>query len=110
MADCPHGQLLLWQEQAPPPPREEVAEWLATPPRSEGSASPKYPPAENPKEAPWKALKEEGSPPHWHETLAELRTALEGYYQAGKKPVGTFLEKFGYRWVEGVIQPLPQTV
>ena len=35
---------------------------------------------------------------------------IGGYYQAGKKHVVNFLQKFGYRWVDGVIQPLPQTV
>jgi transposase len=107
---CPQGQLRLWQDQAPPHPSEEVEEWLERQPRIEVIAFPKYTPEENPKEATWKDLKEAVSHHHWHETLAELRTAIDGYYQAGKKHVVTFLEKFGYRWVEGVIQPLPQTV
>ncbi len=110
LEECPHGQLLLWQDQAPHHTSEEVEEWLETQPRIEVIAFPKYTPEENPKEATWKDLKEEVSHHHWHETLAELRTAIDGYYQAGKKHVVTFLEKFGYRWVDGVIQPLPQTV
>jgi hypothetical protein len=110
LAECPQGQLLLWQDQAPPHTSEEVEEGLATQPRIAVITFPQYPPEENPKEAPWKELKEEGSHPHWHDTLAELRTAIDDYYQAGKKHVVTFLQKFGYRWRQGVIEPLPQTV
>jgi transposase len=87
-----------------------VAEWLATRPRIEVIEFPTYTPEENPQEATWKALKEEVSHHHWHETMAELSAAVNGYYQAGKKHVVTFLEKFGDRWVDGVIQPLPQTM
>ena len=110
LEECPQGQLLLWQDQAPHHTSEEVEEWLEAQPRIEVIAFPKYTPEENPKEATWKDLKEEVSHHHWHETLAELRTAIDGYYRTGKKHVVTFLEKFGYRWVDGVIQPLPQTV
>jgi hypothetical protein len=46
----------------------------------------------------------------WHETMVDLRTAIDGYYQAGKKHVVNFLQKFGYRWVDGVIESLPQTL
>lgn len=108
--ECPQGQLLLWQDQAPHHTSEEVEEWLATQPRIEVLAFPKYTPEENPKEATWKDLKEEVSHHHWHETLADLRTAIDGYYQAGKKHIVTFLQKFGYRWRNGVIELLPQTV
>ena len=107
---CPQGQILLWQDQAPHHTSEEVAEWLETQSRIEVIAFPKYTPEENPKEATWKDLKDEVSHHHWHETMADLRTAIEGYYQAGKKHVVNFLQKFGYRWVDGVIQPLPQPV
>ena len=110
MAECPQGQILLWQDQASHHTSEEVEEWLATQSRIAVSAFPKYTPEENPKEATWKDLKEEVSHQHWHENLADLRAAIDSYYQAGKKHVVTFLEKFGYRWVNGVIQPLPQTV
>jgi transposase len=107
---CPQGQLLLWQDQAPHHTSEEVEEGLATQPRIEVLAFPKYTPEENPKEATWKDLKEEVSHHHWHETMADLRTAIDGYYQAGKKHVVNFLQKFGYRWSKGIIVPLPQTV
>ena len=110
LAECPQGQILLWQDQAPHHTSEEVEEWLATQPRIEVIAFPKYTPEENPKEATWKDLKEEVSHHHWHETMAELRTAIDDYYQAGKKHVVNFLQKFGYRWRQGVIEPLPQTV
>jgi transposase len=107
---CPQGQMLLWQDQAPHHTSEEVEEWLATPPRLEVSAFPKYTPEENPKEATWKDLKEEVSHHRWHETRADLRTAIDGYYQAGKKHVVNVLQKFGYCWVDGILEPLPQTV
>jgi transposase len=110
LAECPQGQLLLWQDQAPHHTSEEVEEWVATQPRIKVITFPKYTPEENPKEATWKDLKEEVSPHHWHDTLADLRTAIDDYYQAGKKHVVTFLQKFGYRWRQGVIEPLPQTV
>lgn len=108
--ECPQGQILLGQDQAPPHTSEEVEEWLETQSRIAVIAFPKYTPEENPKEATWKDLKAEVSHHHWHETLADLRTAIDGYYQAGKKHVVHFLQKFGYRWVKGVIEPLPQTV
>ena len=107
---CPKGQILLWQDQAPHHTSEEVEDWLAAQPRIEVIEFPKYTPEENPKEATWKDLKEAVSHHHWHETMTDLRAAINGYYQAGKKHVVTFLEKFGYSWVDGVIQPLPQTV
>jgi hypothetical protein len=44
--------------------REEVEEGLETQSRIEGIAFPKYTPAENPKDATWKDLKEEVSPHH----------------------------------------------
>jgi transposase len=110
LAECPQGQILLWQDQAPHHTSEEVEEWLETQPRIEVIEFPKYTPEENPKEATWKDLKEEVSHHRWHETMADLSAAVNGYYQAGKKHVVRFLEKFGYRWVDGVIQPLPQTV
>lgn len=110
LAQCPKGQILLGQDQAPHHTSEEVEEWLETQPRIEVIEFPKYTPEENPKEATWKDLKEEVSHHHWHETMADLSAAIDSYYQAGKKHVVTFLEKFGYCWVDGVIQPLPQTV
>jgi transposase len=108
--ECPQGQILLWQDQAPHPTREEGEDWLAAHQRIAVIAFPTYTPEENPKEATWKDLKEEVSRHHWQETMADLRTAIDGYSQTGKKPVVTFLPKFGYRWSDGVLQPLSQTV
>ncbi|NOT57660.1 MAG: hypothetical protein HOP18_23900 [Deltaproteobacteria bacterium] len=110
LTECPQGQILLWQDQAPHHTSEEVEDWLATQPRITVIAFPKYTPEENPKEATWKDLKEEVSHHHWHETMTELRTAIDGYYQAGKNHVVTFLQKFGYRWSNGILEPLPPTV
>jgi len=110
LEECPQGQILLWQAQAPHHTSDEVEEWLTTQPRLEVIAFPKYTPEENPKEGTWKALKEEVSHHQWHKTMADLRTAIDRYYQAGKKHVVNFLQKFGYRWVDGIIEPLPQTV
>jgi len=110
LEECPQGQILLWQDQASHHTSEEVEEWLAAQPRIAVIAFPKYTPEENPKEATWKDLKEEVSHHHWHETMADLRTAIDSYYQAGKTHVVNFLQKFGYRWVNGMIEPLPQTV
>lgn len=109
LQDCPRGQILLWQDQAPHHTSEEVEEWLAKHPRIEVIEFPKYTPEENPKEQTWKDLKEEVSHHHWYETMEDLQKAVDGYYQAGKQHVVNFLEKFGYTWCNGVIQPLPQT-
>lgn len=109
LTTCPKGQLVLWQDQAPHHTSEEVDDWLAVHPRIEVIEFPKYTPEENPKEATWKVLKEDVSHHQWHETMADLRTAIDTYYQTGKTHVVNFLEKFGYRWHEGIIQPLSQT-
>jgi transposase len=97
LTTCPRGQILLWQDQAPHHTSEEVEDWLAVHPRIAVIEFPKYTPEENPKEATWKALKEDVSHHQWHETMADLRTAIDTYYQAGKTHVVNFLEKFGYR-------------
>lgn len=110
LEECPHGQSLLWQDQAPHHTSDEGEEWLTAQPRIEVIAFPKYTPEENPKEATWKDLKEEVSHHHWHERMADLRTAIDTSYQAGKKHVVNFLQKFGYHWRNGVIEPIPQPV
>lgn len=109
LEQCPVGQILLWQDQASHHTSEEVREWLEMHSRIEVIEFPKYTPEENPKEAAWKDLKEEVSHHHWYETMEDLSKAVDGYYQAGKKHVVNFLEKFGYTWVNGVIHPLPET-
>jgi transposase len=107
---CPRGQILSWQDPAPHHTGDEVEEWLEQQSRIEVTAFPKSTPEENPQEGTWKGLKEEVSPHHWPETTGELRAAIDQYYQAGKKRVVNSLQKFGYRWGDGIIEPLPQTV
>ena len=109
LPDCPRGEIVIWQDQAPHHTSEEVEDWLALHPRIRIVNFPKYTPEENPKEQTWKDLKEEVSHHHWHETAEDLRKAVDGYYQAGKRHVVNFLKKFGYRWRAGVIYELPQT-
>lgn len=109
LKDCPRGEIVIWQDQAPHHTSEEVEDWLALHPRIKIVDFPKYTPEENPKEQTWKDLKEEVSHHHWHETVDDLRKAVDGYYQTGKQHVVNFLEKFGYMWKNGVIYELPQT-
>ena len=44
-----------------------------------------------------------------YDAAVQLQQAVDGYYQAGKHHVVSFLEKFGYMWKDGVIHALPQT-
>lgn len=106
---CPTGDIVIWQDQAPHHTSDEVAEWLEEHPRIKIVNFPKYTPEENPKEKTWKDLKEEVTHHKWHETMNDLRAAVNRYYQSGKKHVVNFLEKFGYQWIEGRIYPLLQT-
>jgi len=64
LEECPQGQILLWQDQAPHHTSEEVEEWVEAQSRIEVIAFPKYTPEENPKEATWKDLKDEVSHHH----------------------------------------------
>ena len=79
LEEPPHGQSLVWLAQAPHPTSEEVEEGLATHPRLTVIHFPAYTPEENPKEPTWKALKDEVSSHHWHETLADLSQAIDTY-------------------------------
>ncbi len=79
LAQLPRGQLLLWLAGATPHTSDEVTEWLDAHPRLRVSHFPAYAPEENPKEAPWKALKEAVSQHHWHETMTDLRKAINDY-------------------------------
>ncbi len=109
MAECPEGEIVLWIDGAPHHTSDEVAEWLEEHPRLRVINFPAYTPEENPKEATWKTLKEEVSHHCWHATVADLRTAIDGFYQKAQKHTVSFLEKFGYFWSAGRIHPLPQT-
>lgn len=51
--------------------------------------------------AQYAARKEEGSPHHWPETLADLSHAITTDYQTVARHPVTFLETFGYEWSEG---------
>ena len=106
---CPRGEMVSWQDQAPPQTSEDVEDGVAQPPRLPIVDFPKYTPEENPKEQTWQDLKEEVSPHHWHETIEDLQQAVASYYQTGPQHVVNLLEKFGYTWKQGVIYPLPQT-
>jgi transposase len=105
---CPPGQIVLWIDQAPHHTSDEVDEWLEAHPRLRVIHFPSYTPEENPKEATWKALKEEVSHHCWHQTKAQLSQAIDGFYQTVRKHTVNFLEKFGYFWRHGRIHPLPQ--
>ena len=67
---------------------------------------PAYEPEENSKEATWKAMKEEVSHHCWHETMADLRKAINEYYQRTKQHTVNFLAKFGYGWSDGRLYAL----
>jgi len=106
LAQHPQGQILLWIDGASHHTSDEVGEWLEEHPRLTVIHFPAYEPEENPKEATWKAMKEEVSHHHWHETLADLRTAINDYYQTAKQHTVSFLEKFGYGWSNGRLYAL----
>lgn len=106
MAEHPRGQILLWIDGAPHHTSDEVEEWLEAHPRLTVIRLPAYTPEENPKEATWKALKEEVSHHCWHETMADLRKAVNDYYQTTKQHTVNFLAKFGYGWSAGRLYAL----
>lgn len=107
LAECPEGQILLWIDQARHHTSEEVEEWLAEQQRRVRVIHfPAYTPEENPKEATWKYMKEEVSHHRWHATGADLKNAINAYYQEGRRYVVNFLEKFGYCWTKGQIREL----
>jgi hypothetical protein len=109
LEQIPTGKILIFQDQAPHHTSEEVEEFLEEQKRIEIINFPKYTPEENPKERTWKAMKEEVSHHKWHSNMAALREAVDGYYQSGKRHIVGLLEKFGYKWVDGVIEPLAQS-
>jgi len=107
--ECLQGAVVLWIDGAPHHTSDEVAEWLESHPRLRVINFPAYTPEENPKEATWKMLKEEVSHHCWHQTFADLRKAIDTFYQTARRHTVNFLEKFGYFWSDGRIHPLPQT-
>ncbi|HVF28291.1 MAG TPA: IS630 family transposase [Pyrinomonadaceae bacterium] len=106
MAEHPRGQMLLWLDGASHHTSDEVEEWLETHPRLSIIHFPAYEPEENPKEATWKALKEEVSHHHWHETIGDLKKAINDYYQTARQHTVNFLERFGYGWSNGKLYAL----
>lgn len=106
MGEHAEGQVLLWIDGASHHTSEEVEEWLEEHPRLTVIHFPAYELEENPKEATWKALKEEVSHHCWHETLADLRTAINEYYQTARQHTINFLERFGYKWCAGRLYAL----
>ncbi len=106
LAGHPTGQILLWIDGASHHTSDEVEEWLETHPRLEVIHFPAYMPEENPKEATWKVMKEEVSHHCWHETLADLKSAINDYYRATKQHTVSFLERFGFGWSDGRLYAL----
>ena len=106
LEDHTAGQILLWIDQASHHTSEEVEEWLEAKRRIKVIHFPAYTPEENPKEATWKAMKEEVSHHHWYDTLADLGRAVNSYYQTARHHTVNFLEKFGYGWSEGRLYAL----
>ncbi len=106
LAEHPRGQLLLWIDGAGHHTSDEVAEWLEEHRRITVIHFPAYTPEENPKEATWKRMKEEVAHHRWYETMADLRTAIDDYYQRAKQHTVSFLEKFGYGWSNGRLYAL----
>jgi transposase len=102
----PTGQILLWIDGASHHRSEEVEEWLEAHRRLTVIHFPAYEPEENPKEATWKAMKEEVSHHQWHETMGELRKAINDYYQTARQHTVSFLERFGYGWSDGKLYAL----
>lgn len=105
---CPRGQVVVWLDSAPHLVHEEVEEWLGRQSRLRVIRFPTYTPEENPKEATWKALKEEASAHRWHPTRQSLSEAIDEFYQSAKRHTVNFLQRFGYGWEKGRIYPLPQ--
>jgi len=100
------GQILLWLDGASHHTSDEVAEWLEAHPRLRVIHFPAYEPEENPKEATWKWMKEAVSHHCWHETMTDLRKAIDDYYHTAKQHTVNFLAKFGYRWSNGRLYAL----
>lgn len=105
---CPRGQIVIWLDSAPHLVHEEVEEWVAGQGRLRVIRFPTYTPEENPKEATWKALKEEASAHRWHPTRRSLAEAIDEFYRSARRHTVRFLQRFGYLWEKGRIYPLPQ--
>jgi transposase len=109
LAEHPYGKIVVWLDSAPHLRHEEVEEWLERQQRIRVIRFPHYTPEENPKEATWKALKEETSAHRWHPTKQSLSDAIDDFYQSVKQHTVNFLRRFGYVWKQGRIYPLSQS-
>lgn len=107
LAEHSEGQILLWIDGATHHTSDEVEEWLEGNRRIHVIHFPAYTPEENPKEATWKAMKEEVAHHHWYDSIADLRKAINDYYQTAKQHTVSFLAKFGYGWSDGRLYVLP---
>jgi len=108
--ECPRGTVVVWLDSAPHLVHEEVEEWLEREGRIRVIRFPHYTPEENPKEATWKALKQEASAHRWHATKQSLSEAIDDFYQSAKRHTVNFLQRFGFAWKKGRIYPLPQAL
>jgi len=106
LVEHPTGQILLWIDGASHHTSDEVEEWLEAHRRLTIIRFPAYTPEENPKEATWKAMKEEVAHHHWYDSMADLRKAIDDYYQTTKQHTVNFLQKFGYGWSDGRLYAL----
>ncbi len=107
-AEQRRGKIVVWLDSAPHLVHEEVEEWLERQKRIRVIRFPRYTPEENPKEPTWKRLKQEASAHRWHPTKQSLSEAIDKFYQSAKRHTVNFLQRFGYIWDKGRIQPLPQ--
>ena len=103
------GQIVVWLDSAPHLAHEEVEEWLEQQRRIRVIRFPHYTPEENPKEATWKALKQDASAHRWHATKQSLSDAIDDFYQTVKRHTVNFLQRFGYVWKQGRIYRLSQS-
>ena len=103
------GKIVVWLDSAPHLVHEEVEEWLERQKRIRVIRFPRYTPEENPKEATWKAMKQESSTHRWHATKQSLSEAIDKFYQSAKRHTVNFLQRFGYVWKQGRIYPMPQS-
>lgn len=101
------GKIVVWLDSAPHLVHEEVEEWLERQKRIRVIRFPRYTPEENPKEATWKAMKQETSRHRWHATKQSLSEAIDKFYQSAKRHTVNFLQRFGFTWENGRIYALP---
>src|SRR5262249_38698099 len=105
----PEGSLLWFWDNARHHTGAQVAAWLAAHPRFMVIPLPRYSPDLNPKENTWQPMREDLTHNHWYDSIQDLINAVCAYYKKGTRRVTRFLERFGFRWENGILKPLPQT-